>query len=108
MMDVDVEYKTCTACKGTGNHKGVSDEERAEIESVLPDVTSYACPRCKGKGEVEIIPPAPTNQLTVVELIALLNSIEDKSLPVDIEGCDCIGEANDVEVAKDSVMITRR
>lgn len=107
MIHGDVETEICDACDGSGNRNGVSDAARAEIESVLPDVTDYSCMSCRGTGEVEIVPPAPTNQLTVVELIALLNNVEDKSLPVDIEGCDCIGDANGIEVGKNFVLITR-
>lgn len=35
--------------------------------------------------------------LTVAELMALLENVSDKTMPVEIEGCDCVGPAGGVE-----------
>lgn len=40
--------------------------------------------------------------MTVVELIELLNRIEDKSMRVDSEGCDCIAPAGSVIILPDN------
>lgn len=45
--------------------------------------------------------------MNVEELIAKLQAIEDKSLPIVTMGCDCDGEYCGVEVTKDYVYITR-
>lgn len=49
-----------------------------------------------------------TKPLTVKELMDLLKDLPE-DLRVDIEGCDCIGNAIgiDVDVADQSVLITR-
>ena len=40
---------------------------------------------------------------TVQELIGLLHSVEDKSLPVVLEGCDCYGSfSGKFEIKEDS------
>ncbi len=36
--------------------------------------------------------------LTVAELIAALEGIDDKTLPIQVQGCDCYQEAASVEV----------
>lgn len=48
-----------------------------------------------------------TKQLTVQELIDLLMKVEDKSIKVITEGCDCNGDAGGIEIEKDYVFITR-
>lgn len=35
--------------------------------------------------------------MTVAELITALQAVEDQSLPVSIEGCDCINDAKRVD-----------
>lgn len=47
------------------------------------------------------------SELTVKELIEKLEAVEDKSLPVMTEGCDCDGKECNVRVENDRVYITR-
>jgi hypothetical protein len=50
----------------------------------------------------------PRPQLAVQQLIDKLNRLEiDRRTLVRIEGCDCYGDAYDVEVYEGKVLITR-
>jgi len=45
---------------------------------------------------------------TVQDLIDALNAIEDKTLPVQLEGCDCYGDfSGTVSLDGDSVLVCR-
>jgi hypothetical protein len=44
---------------------------------------------------------------TVNELLEQLQKVKDKTLPVQTEGCDCYGEANEVLVEDDRVLLKR-
>jgi hypothetical protein len=46
-------------------------------------------------------------QLTVKELVTLLLAV-DQDLPVEIEGCDCFGDATHIEVFESSSLLIRR
>lgn len=46
-------------------------------------------------------------QLTVEGLIKELETIEDKSKVVDLEGCDCYGDAGSIDEDEDAVHIMR-
>jgi len=48
-----------------------------------------------------------SKELTVQELIDKLSAVEDKTLPIYTEGCDCTGSNCDVAVYKDHILITR-
>ena len=47
------------------------------------------------------------NALTVQQLIDLLSEVEDKSLPVEMEGCDCYGWAGSLDIKQKCVSIMR-
>lgn len=46
--------------------------------------------------------------LTVAQLIELLQSCENKALPVMVEGCDCSGWASGAEIDPDGCFFIRR
>lgn len=39
-----------------------------------------------------------SEQLTVRELIELLEAVEDKDLKVELEGCDCVGACDGLTI----------
>ena len=46
-------------------------------------------------------------QLTVRDLIEMLQNVPNLDARVQVEGCDCTGEAFGIEISSDSVLITR-
>lgn len=53
-------------------------------------------------------PKPEPKQLTVRDLIALLEAIEDKSKLVESDGCDCTGPARGVVEADDGTVLVCR
>lgn len=47
------------------------------------------------------------NQLTVRELIVLLQTVPNQDIPVELEGCDCLGEATELTINDTYVVINR-
>ncbi len=45
--------------------------------------------------------------MDVQELIDALQKLPDKTIEVNTEGCDCIGDINKVEIWEDVVMLCR-
>ncbi len=46
--------------------------------------------------------------LTVGQLIGLLEEVEDKSLPIYSEGCDCVEKAFTIDLYEDGIIIERQ